>query len=589
MSAPDRVSRAALSRRLIQVGRPVLGPLGTSVVARTVALLCGVAQLALAAAGVARVVTGWGGIGGVVLALVAVSVVRAVARYVEQLAGHTVAFKALAILRGAFYDRLEPQAPAATEGRRTGDLLARATRDVDRVEVFFAHTLAPAVTAVLVPVAVVLWLALGIHPGVAGVAAAGFLAAGLLVPRLADGSAAAAARELRVARGEVAQHVTDTVQGVREVASFGAEERRLAELAERSDAVGRGVRGGAGVTALRRGLNAALVPLTLLGVLLVAAGPVLAGTLTWADAVVAVAVVLGTVPAVLAVEDFAADLGQAYASAERVFEVIDAAPAVADPTDPEPVPATPGLSLTGVTYTYPTRTAPALVGVDLELASGTTTAIVGVSGSGKSTLAGLLLRFADPTAGTVRLGGVDVRRLRQSDLRTQVTLVQQRPYLFHDTIEANLRLARPDATRAQLDEACRRAALTEWIASLPRGYDTVVGDQGARLSGGQRQRLAVARALLRDAPVLVLDEVTSELDGGTEAEVLAALAELRRGRTVVLIAHRLSTVVDADRIVVMDAGRVVEQGSHAELVTAGGHYAALLDRERDDLDAVETI
>ncbi len=573
MSEDDEVrsvtapTRRELSRWLLRQARPVLTPLVISIAMRTLMLLAGAAILGVAAHGivVASSTAEWS-VSALVITLAVLSLIKAVARYLEQYSGHLVAFKALALLRTYFYDRLEPQAPAAVMGRRTGDLLSRATRDVDRVEVFFAHTLAPVVTALVVPLAVAGWIAVTKDLALAVVALVFWALIGAAVPLLGSASALQAARRLRVVRGQIAQHITDSVQGVREVLAFGYGPRRRGEWAEvgalaaqEEKVLGRWV-------AVRRGLNGALVAAAAVVVLLVGSSRVRSGLLEWGDLVIVLAVVVGTMPAVLAVEECVADLDQAFASAARIAEITEAAPATTEPA----VPASPpeGLSevrFESVSFAYPARD-PAdgpgpvvLRDVSLVLEPGTVTALVGVSGSGKSTLASLLARFWDPDKGSVSIGGVDLRDLADEDLRRLVSVVSQRPYLFNDTIEANLRIARPEATREELEEACRVAALTGTIAGLPDGLQTRVGELGQQLSGGQRQRVAIAQALLRDAPVLILDEVTSQLDVRTEAELTGALTALAHNRTTLVIAHRLATVREADRVVRLDGGRIAEQ------------------------------
>lgn len=590
---PAQPTRADDARRLVGLARPVLAPLGASFVFRLLGQLLSTVLLGIAVWGVATAARP----GRVLALLVALALVKGVARYLEQLTGHTVAFRALAILRVHFFTRLEPQAPAAVDGRRTGDLLARVTRDIDRVEVFFAHTLVPAATAVVTPLAVLVWLAWWAHPLLAAVTLVAWLVAGVVVPLAGVRRSGAAAVDLRAARGDVAQHVTDSAQGVREVLAFDAAGRRLDELDAASGRVGDALRAGASTVALRRGATAFLVPATLVALTWSGAALVRDGSVGWAQLAVTLAAVLATFPAVLAVEEFAADLDQALASARRVFEVTDAPPATSDPAVPATLPAVvvtsagddapaPGTAAGGRTVTFdrvgfaypgPPRT-PALVDVDLVVPAGTTTALVGASGAGKSTLVHLLLRYWDPDAGTIGLDGVDVRDLALADLRSQVALVPQRPHLFAGTLAENLRLARPDASDADLAAACALARLDDLVAQLPAGLDTPVGEMGSRLSGGQRQRLAIARAALQDAPVVVLDEATSQLDAATQASLLASLRTLGTGRTVLQVAHRLETVRSADQIVVLDAGRVIERGTHDELAASGGAYAALLAR-----------
>ena len=299
------------------------------------------------------------------------------------------------------------------------------------------------------------------------------------------------------------------------------------------------------------------------------------------------------------------DVMSAFVSFERVFEVLDAPNPVADAPDAvDPHPVQGHLALKGVSFRYPaanetsvasleTDTAPGEPGrmvlhdLDLEVGPGRMLAVVGPSGSGKSTLASLIPRLYDVTDGSITLDGRDLRSLRQDDLRARIGVVTQDPHLFHDTVGANLRYARPDATDAQLDDACRSARILDVVRALPDGFDTMVGERGYRMSGGEKQRLAIARLLLKDPAIVILDEATSHLDTENEAAVLDALAVVLSGRTSIVIAHRLSTVIEADEIVVLDDGRIVERGRHAQLRDAGGLYADLWEGlVRDDGPAV---
>jgi len=292
------------------------------------------------------------------------------------------------------------------------------------------------------------------------------------------------------------------------------------------------------------------------------------------------------------------DLMTSMVSFERVFEVLDAPEPITDRLGAidlvHDAPSAGRLEFDRVTFRYPPAASVAiasmdqnttpeadpdrdvLVEVSLRIEPGETVALVGASGAGKSTMASLVPRLYDVTAGAVRIDGHDVRDLTLASLRAAIGVVAQDPHLFHESIADNLRYARPEASRADLEAACRAARIHDTIAALPDGYDTVVGERGYRLSGGEKQRLAIARLLLKDPAIMILDEATSHLDNDNEAHVQAALDTALTGRTALIIAHRLSTVRSADRIAVLDAGRIVEIGRHDELVAAGGFYAAQL-------------
>ncbi|MDR2253673.1 MAG: ABC transporter ATP-binding protein/permease [Bifidobacteriaceae bacterium] len=656
------LSEAAIRRRLLSLARPILKPLGLSILFRIIGLATGIALLGLAGwavLGAQEAQAAWlaGGLATprpttlaptsqIIWALVALALVKGLARYLEQYCGHYVAFRALAQLRLYFYDKLAPQAPAAVEGRDTGDLLARVTKDVDRVEVFFAHTLAPAVTAVIVPLATVIYVGTAVSPWAVAPLTAGLALVGLVTPALRRASSAKASLQIRAARGALASHARDSVQGVREVLAFDYQERRLASLDQLGRPLSRALRSLGDTIALRRGLNVAIIAATAVAELIVLA----AAGVSPAALGLGLGITVSAFAPVIAVEDFAADLQQAYASARRVFEVTDTPPLVPDraaappphdpdrpspPARPAPVGApsqeqedragpvlgggplvsegragaagpvlgggdplvsegragaarsasgdgAPEVRFEGVTFRYPgaARGAAALTAVSLTAAAGRVTAIVGASGSGKSTLAALLTRSWDPDEGAITLDGRRLDAWPLARLRSLVAVAPQRPYLFNQSIRENLLLARPGASEADLAWAAHAAHLDAVIASKEAGWDAPVGELGELLSGGERQRLALARTLLRRPAVLVVDEATSQLDQEAEAEVLAGLRRAAEGRTVLVIAHRLATVRDADAVHVMDAGRVVQSGTYADLAGRPGPFADLLARER---------
>ena len=586
---PQNFTRMDLSRRLIRVARPVLFPLVFSLLARIVALVLGIALFAVGtwalgsyASDPASVTLSW-----VVWALVIMSLLKALFRYLEQYAGHYVAFRSLALLRNYFFDSLEPQAPAMTEGADTGDLLSRVTKDVDRVEVFFAHTLVPLATAVIVPIGTVVWMGVAISPLNALVLAPFLVLAGICVPIFGGKTTDEAAQVLRATRGRLSHHVTDSVQGVREVIAFGAQEHRMKEMSdELEEYIFQAQYKTSFWIAVRRGFNQALLPLAVVAQLLVAYLAYPSGKLSIAQVTMSLGVALASFAPVLAVEDLTADLDQAYASAARIFAVTDREPLVPDPEAPHPIAGSGDLQIMGVDFTYPqvaiasglqddsegyeNHRPQVLHDVTVTIPAGSTTAIVGASGSGKSTLAALLARVWDPDSGSIRIGGVDLREDTQDHIRSVVTLAP---------IRANVLLARPDASDAELNDALEAVDLSEWIASESEGINTQVGEMGERISGGQRQRLALARALLRETPIMILDEATSQVDRETEVRVLAGIRSRTSDKTLIVVAHRLDTIRDVDRIIVMDSGRIVESGTWDELYESGGALRALAERE----------
>ena len=386
----------------------------------------------------------------------------------------------------------------------------------------------------------------------------------------------------REAAGSLNAHAVDSIQGLAEVAAFQQESRRDAEFAARAHAYAQArmpfLRDLARQSALQE------VATGLGGLAVAATGAALAahGALDPGIVPLLTLLALSAFVPVWEIAQVGRQLADTFAATQRLHAVhAEPVPVTDGPGVPSGSPGvvTPALEMARVTFTYPGRRRPALDDVSLTVAPGSTIALIGPSGAGKTTVANLFLRFWDPTDGMVRLHGHDLRRYRLDDLRARIALVAQDTYLFNDTLRANIRLARPSASDAEVAAAVERAALREFVESLPDGLDTVVGERGAQLSGGQRQRVAIARAFLKDAPILILDEATSHLDAVSEHAVRSALDRLARGRTTVVIAHRLSTVRDADQILVFDEGRLVDTGTHEALLTGSALYRRLVARQ----------
>lgn len=512
---------------------------------------------------------------------------RAFFRYAERLVSHDTVLQLLAELRVAVYRGLERVAPAGLRTTRRGDLLSRLVADVDELQDYWLRWLLPAGTAVAVGVASAGFLGM-LLPEAGVVLAVGLLLAGVGVPSVSGAVAARAERRLAPARADLAVRVTDLLGGTAELTVAGALPSRTARVREADGVLTRIAARAASATALGGGLSSLLCGLTVVASALVALPAVQSGRLGGLELAVVLLTPLAAFEAVNGMPLAVQYRRRARRSAERVYEVLDAPVPVREPVEPAPAPATPfPLEVRGLTARYPEASRPALDAVDLTLERGRRIAVVGPSGSGKTTLAQVLLRFLDAERGTYRLGGTDASALDGDTVRTYVGLCAQDAHVFDSSVRENLRLARTGATEEELRDALAGARLLDWADSLPDGLDTLVGEHGARLSGGQRQRLALARALLADFPVLVLDEPAEHLDIATADALTEDLLDVTRGRTTVLITHRLAGLDAVDEIVVLDGGRVVQRGSHAELAAMDGPLRRMLEREQEaDLRAV---
>ncbi|MET8839225.1 thiol reductant ABC exporter subunit CydD [Streptomyces rubiginosohelvolus] len=510
---------------------------------------------------------------------------RAVFRYAERLVSHDAVLKLLASLRVAVYRGLERIAPAGLRTTRRGDLLSRLVADVDALQDYWLRWLLPASTAVVVGTAAAGftgWLL----PEAGVILAIGLLLAGVGVPLVSGACARRTERQLAPARATLATRVTDLLGSTAELAVAGALPARQEQLRAADTLLTRIASRAAAATALGGGLSALVCGLTVVAAAAVGVPAVNDGRLSGVALAVVVLTPLAAFEAVAGLP-LAVQYRQRVArSAERVFEVLDAPVPVQEPRTPAEEPGSPfPLEARGLSARYPGAGHDALASLDLTLTPGRRIAVVGPSGSGKTTLAQVLLRFLDASSGTYRLGGVEASALESDTVRRSVGLCAQDAHVFDSTIRENLRLARPGATDADLRDALSRARLLDWVRALPEGLDTAVGEHGARLSGGQRQRLALARALLADFPVLVLDEPAEHLDLPTADALTADLLAATRGRATVLITHRLTGLEAVDEVLVLDAGRVVQRGPYAELAAEDGPLRRMLERERETVGA----
>lgn len=513
------------------------------------------------------------------LALVGLYALNGVLGFARGMLTRSVAWAVVTRMRSALFAALLLQDLAWHQKAANGALLARLTQDVDNVQ----YGVSGIVTAVQKPVTllVLLGAAFTLDPVLTGIA--------VVVLPLVAWPIRAFGRRVRTATTEGLDSMAalsgvagESLEGIRAVQRLGAEPARRAAFDEENERH----------RALRmRAFAARLLPspvvelIAALGaavVLWVGGQRVMDGTAEPGE-LIAFVLALTLVNAPLkGLAEINTLIQRALAGAEAVFAVLDRAPAVPDTGTVQLDTTTAGLAFEDVHFDY--GQGPVLNGIDLQIAPGTVVAVVGASGAGKSTLAALVSRLHDATAGRVRVAGEDVRDLTLGSLRRHVAVVSQEPFLFDASVAENIRMGRPDASQADIEMAARVADAHDFVSALPHGYDTRVDGQGLRLSGGQRQRICIARAVLRDAPVLVLDEATSALDAGSEAAVQGALERAMAGRTVLVIAHRLSTVRGADEIVVLEGGRIVERGDHGTLMDACGAYAALVRHQQVPAD-----
>lgn len=570
-------------RRLIYPIRPHLGLMSLAVISEILRQVSGIGVAVLGAALFARAVAGTAieELYPYAAAMIILGLARGTFGYLGPYLSHVAAFRILVDLRDEFFWAIEPLAPAKLARRRTGDLVSTAVSDIELLELFFAHTAGPAVVAFIVPI--IALTALATINLLLAEALLIFLILLILMPRLAFWLGTTLGERLRGQQALLNSQELDTIQGMKAILSFGYSRQRIEELSENSAALLALQARQARNIGLQSAAKISIVSAGTLAVLLCASILVRQNSLAPGFLPITMILASSVFLSITSVVEISKQLSLTRAAARRLFLLLDEQPAVRDESGLGPaVPIEsiePSISLQDVSFRYAPDEPLILSSISLEIPAGSTVALVGTSGAGKSTVINLMLRFWDPEAGRILLGGSDLRCYPMMQLRRLFSVVSQDVFLFSDSIRENIRLGRPEASDAEVEEVASRARIHDFIITLPQGYDTLVGERGVRLSGGERQRIAIARALLKGAPILVLDEATSSLDAENERAIKEALMERREGRTTIMIAHRLSTVVDADWIFVINGGRVVEQGRHEDLIARKGRYARLVEAQ----------
>jgi ATP-binding cassette subfamily C protein CydCD len=506
-------------------------------------------------------------------------ITRALSRYFERLLSHDVTFRLLAKFRIWFYEKLEPLAPARLMNFRAGDLLSRIIGDVETLENFYVRVISPPLTAIIVGLFTAIFLA-SFYPILAPVYLIFFLTLGLILPWLTQIISRKSAEQTINIRAELHIQLVDGIQGIADLLAYGRADERLNKISIHGKEYGNAQKRLSLITGIGAGLSTLLTNLALWTILFLCIPQVTNGNLAGPMLASLTLLTFASFEAVTPLPLAAQAWNSSRESAKRLFEVVDTEPEISEQrtvisnqssiTNHE-------LRITDLTFTYPTQTTPALQHITFNLQPSTSIAIVGPSGAGKSTIANLILRFWDYEMGDISLGGENVKVLNQDEVRERCGYVSQNTYFFNTSIYENLRFARKKVTKEEIESACKSAQIHDFILSLPKGYDTMIGEQGLRLSGGERQRLAIARALIKDAPILILDEPTANLDALTEQEVLKTLFVVMKQKTSLLITHRLIGLENMDEILVMNHGQVVERGTHQELIEKESLYHHLLN------------
>ncbi len=506
-------------------------------------------------------------------------IARGVFRYLERYVSHAVSFQLLARIRVWFYHALEPLAPARlmalrrgqTRAYSSGDILSRMVTDIETLQYLYVRLIAPPVIAVLV--GVLIWWFLGAFAiQFVLVFVFFYLMAGVVLPILTHALSQRTAQRIVQIRSELNTVLVDGIQGLADLVAFGREAAYAERIEKLNCSLVHEQMRLTWLGGMQNGLGKLLSNLALWAMLMVALPLVQSGQL---NGVYLASLALATVAsfeAVLPLSSALQQLGSCQEAGRRLFEIIDAPASICETRVVSPTPQNHDLVIRDLCFRYAPDAPLALEKISFTLPQGQCLALVGPSGAGKSTLVNLLLRFWDYEQGQILLGGHELRDYRQQDIARLVSVVSQETYLFNTTIRENLLLAKPEASQEELEQAVQQACIHDFIQSLPQGYQTRVGEQGICLSGGERQRLALARAFLKNAPLLILDEATANLDAMTEQEILHALETLRRGRTTLVITHRLPGLAMVDQILVLQQGRVKECGTHQELLQAGSLY-----------------
>ena len=569
-SGKSRRSGIRIMGKLIGLVKPLLPVMALAVILGTIGYLCAIFLTITAAYGLMHILmepvgeliglsigsSGAGALPGpglqtLFIALIVMAVMRGILHYGEQYCNHFIAFKLLAIIRHKVFASLRKLCPAKLEGRDKGNLISVIPSDIELLEVFYAHTISPIAIAVLTSLVMILFL--GQFSPAAGLAMAGYVVVGVVIPLHYGSRGAEPGMEFRNGFGELKAFILDSLRGLDETIQYGQGEKRREEMGERSVRLGRMQDKLNLLEASQRSVTNLVILLFSFFMLFLMIGLRQSGSVDLTGMVVGTVAMMGSFGPVTALASLSNNLNQTLASGERVLSILEEKPVTEEVKGKGEVEFA-DAEADGVDFSYEDEQI--LKDYSIKIPKGKVTGIHGASGSGKSTLLKLLMRFWDVRGGQIRISGRDVRGINTSNLREMESYVTQETCLFHDSIANNIAVAKPGAPREEIMEAAKKASIHDFIMSLPKGYDTEVGELGDTLSGGEKQRIGIARAFLHDAPFVLLDEPTSNLDSLNEGIILKSLKEGKGDKTVLLVSHRKSTMNLADVVYEMDNGRI---------------------------------
>ena len=546
-------SNFAVMKNLIHLVKPLTGYMILAILMGLLGHLCASFITIFGAFGVLQVLGMWkGSLGFLFIGVAVFAVLRGILRYAEQSCNHFIAFKLLALIRDEVFQSLRKLTPAKLEGKDKGNLITVITSDIELLEVFYAHTISP--TAIAVLYTILLCLFIGQFHVILGILALlAYLAVGVLIPLAVSKAGGDDGMRFRTKSGELGSFVLDSLRGLSEILQYGQGQERMRQMNHRTDELSKEEERMKRTTGRNMAITGMTILISDLLMLFVSSMLYQRGTLGFDGVLISTVALMSSFGPVTALANLGSTLQNTFAAGNRVLDILEEEPMVKEINGQKEI-AFHGAKAEHVSFSYGQETI--LKDVSADIKENSVVGISGKSGSGKSTLLKLLMRFWDVQEGSVSISGTGVNQINTSNLRNMESFVTQETCLFHDSIAANLRIAKLDATQEELEAACKKASIHEFIKKLPQGYETQVGELGDTLSGGERQRLGLARAFLHDAPFMLLDEPTSNLDSLNEAVILKSLEEERNGKTVVLVSHRESTMQIADVVYSIERGRM---------------------------------